>query len=133
MSNLKEISILLEKFESLKTFNESLVEAINTSHEGIAILDEEGIYTYMNESHSKMFGYESNELIGKSWTILYSESDLEWFSQNVFPAIDKDGKWSGEATAISKDGETLIHEDLYLTALPNGGLICTCRDKNKGY
>ena len=129
-SNIKDISNLLSRLESLTDFNQSLVEAINTSHEGIAILDENGIYTYMNDSHANMFGYSSNEMIGKSWTILYSESHVDWFNNQVFTVIDKEGKWSGEATAISKDGKKLVNQVVYLTSLTNGGLICTCRNKN---
>lgn len=129
-SNIKDISELLCKLESLTDFNHSLVEAINTSHEGIAILDKDGIYTYMNDSHAKMFGYTADEMIGKSWTILYSESDIEWFNETVFTVIDKEGRWSGEATAISKDTNKLVNQAVYLTSLTNGGLICTCRNKN---
>ena len=131
MSDLDRLSELANKLDSLQLFNSRLIEAINTSHEGIALLDVDGIYVYMNKAHESMFGYGEGELIGKSWTILYSEEDLQWFGENVFPIIEREGKWSGEATAISKDGKTLVYEDLYLTSLGDGGLICTCRDKNK--
>jgi PAS domain S-box-containing protein len=127
---LTKLSDMLDELENLKSFNDILIEAINTTHEGIALLDSEGCYTYMNKAHATMFGYTYDEMIGQHWRILYSESDLEWFGENVFPIIAKEGKWSGEATAIHKDGKTLIYEDLYLTSLKNGGLICTCRDKN---
>lgn len=127
MENIKRIKILTEEFEKVNLFNNQLIEAINTSHEGIAILNSDGIYTWMNNAHEEMFGYEKNDLIGKSWDILYSEDDVDWFIKNVFPIIEKEGKWSGEATAISKDGVTKINEMVYLTALANGGLICTCR------
>jgi PAS domain S-box-containing protein len=133
--NLTKIKKLTEEIEKVNTFNQHLIEAINTSHEGIALLDENGNYTWMNKAHETMFGYGEGELIGKSWTIIYSDEDVQWFIENVFPTIDKEGKWSGEATAISRDGVTKVEEMVYLTALPNGGLICTCRNikdcKNK--
>jgi PAS domain S-box-containing protein len=125
--NIKRLKILTEEIEKINNFNNQLIEAINTSHEGIAILNSDGVYTWMNKAHESMFGYESRELIGKSWSIIYSEEDVDWFVNNVFPIIEKEGKWSGNATAISKDGVTKINEMVYLTSLPNGGLICTCR------
>lgn len=127
MENLLRIQKLSSELDEFFTFSNHLILAINTSHEGIAILDKDGNYTWMNSSHEEMFGYGAKELIGKSWTTIYKPEDVKWFSENVLPIIDKEGKWSGEATAIAKDGVTLVHEMVYLTALPDGGLICTCR------
>ena len=130
MSYLKEISSLTNNLCEVFEFNKMLIDAINASHEGIAMLDEDGNYKYMNTAHEHMFGYDKNELIGKSWETLYTKETVTWFLENVTPIILKDGYWSGEVNAISKDGVTVVEQVVYLTALPNGGLICTCRDKN---
>jgi PAS domain S-box-containing protein len=128
---LRELAKLGDKLGNVMSFNNKLITAINTSIEGIALLDENGNYTWMNTAHEIIFGYGKDELIGKSWTTLYSEDDVAGFVETVFPEIEKHGFWKGEATAISKDGKTKIEEILTLTALEDGGLICTCRDKNK--
>jgi PAS domain S-box-containing protein len=130
-NNLVEIAKVGEKLSRLMDFNNKLITAINTSIEGIALLDENGVYVWMNDAHETIFGYGRDELIGKSWTDLYSKEDVDYFVENVFPIIEMNGYWKGEATAICKDGKTKIEEVLTLTALPDGGLICTCRDKNK--
>ena len=124
--NLRDIKTLSKKISAVFTQNEMLRHAINTSHEGIAILDDKGLYVYLNTAHEKMFGYEPGELIGKSWEILYKSEDILYFSSEVFPLLEKEGKWSGKYIGYAKDGSR-VHEELYLTALPNGGLICTCR------
>lgn len=128
--NLLKIEELGNKLAKISKFNDMLITAINTSHEGIAILNSDGIYVYMNSAHESMFGYGKNELIGKSWTSIYSKDDVKRFIEHIFPIIDKEGYWSGEATAICKNGVDTIEEVVYLTSLPEGGLICTCRDKN---
>ena len=128
-NNLSKIAALTKEVDDLMNFKHQIIKAINASHEGIALLDVNGNYTYMNEAHETMFGYGKGELIGKSWTTIYKPKDVEWFSANVFPVIGEKGKWSGEATAIKKDGVTPVYEMVYLTALPEGGLICTCRDR----
>ena len=127
--NLSKIADLTKQVDDLIQFKQTIIGAVNVSHEGIAILDKNGNYTYMNSAHESMFGYSNNELIGKSWSTIYRPDDVKWFVTNVFPVLDKEGKWSGEATAICKDGVTLVHEMVYLTSLPDGGLICTCRDR----
>lgn len=130
-NNLTEIAKVGEKLCKIMDFNDKLITAINTSIEGIALLDENGIYIWMNKAHETIFGYDKDELIGKSWTELYRKRDVNYFIDNVFPIVEMNGSWHGEATAISKDGRTKVEEILTLTALPDGGLICTCRDKNK--
>ena len=68
----EDIKILSEKISNIFKQNELLKMAINTSHEGIAILNEKGEYIYLNEAHPEMFVYREDELIGKTWQILLS-------------------------------------------------------------
>jgi PAS domain S-box-containing protein len=128
---ITKIAKLGRELAATMEFNEKLIAAINTSVEGIALLDELGFYIYMNRAHEKMFGYSEGEMLGKSWTMLYSDKDVENFVDTIFPEIEKNGYWKGEATAIHKDGKTKVDEYLTLTATIDGWLICTCRDKNK--
>jgi PAS domain S-box-containing protein len=47
--------------------------AIDNAFDGIALLDNEGNYMYMNKAHANMFGYDSaDELHGKSWQTIYT-------------------------------------------------------------
>lgn len=126
---IAKIAKLGKKLDAEMEFSAKLIAAINTSIEGIALLDENGIYIYMNEAHEKMFGYSNKEMIGKSWTVLYSDKDVENFVSTIFPEIEKHGFWRGEATAIHKDGKTKVDEYLTLTATNDGWLICTVREK----
>lgn len=127
---IAKIAKLGKELQKTMEFNEKLIAAINTSIEGIALLDENGVYIYLNKAHEEMFGYNEGEMLGKSWTMLYTEKDVEKFVVTVFPEIEKHGFWKGEATAICKDGKTKVEEALTLTATKDGWLICTCRNKN---
>lgn len=102
-----------------------LTTALDTSNEGIAILDKDGIYIYLNKAHEQMFKYGSGEMLGKSWTILYPEEKIKYFTESVFPVLGEKGHWEGEDVGICKDG-SLQPEKVYLTLLPDGGLVCTC-------
>jgi len=128
---ITKIAKLGAELGELIDFNNKLIAAINVATDGIALLDSNGKYTYINEAHEKMFGYDKGELLGKSWTILYTEKDTDRLINTIFPEVEKNGFWKGEAVATCKDGVTKIEEALTLTALEDGGLICSCRDKNK--
>ena len=102
--------------------------AIESAMDGIALLNEKGEYTYLNDAHVKIFGYETEqELVGKTWTAIYGPEEIERISNNLFPLLMANGKWSGETKGLSKQGTPVI-QDISLTALPNGGLVCVCRD-----
>jgi len=48
-----------------------LQRAVDQGIEGLALLDHEGKYTYINRAHAAMYGYSVKELLGLSWKILY--------------------------------------------------------------
>lgn len=109
----------------------SLAAAIDAALEGIAILDAEGRYIYMNPSHAHLFGYENpRELIGKTWRTVYRPEAIREFEVDVFPKLAKDGYWHGFPTGLKKDG-TDVPEEVSLTMLPDGGLICVCMDNSE--
>ena len=96
--------------------------------DGMAILNGNGIYIYLNQAHAAIYGYDSPaELIGKSWRNLYSETELERFDDVIMPLFTETGRWRGEATGLRKNGSTFPQE-LSLTALEGGGIICVVRD-----
>jgi PAS domain S-box-containing protein len=107
---------------------ERMAEAVDAASEGIAILNEEGLYTYMNQSHAEIFGYDSPDaFLGRSWEMCYEETALERFREEIMPALYEQGTWRGEVRGKRKDG-TLFPEFVALTLLEDGGLICVARD-----
>jgi len=101
--------------------------AIEAAIDGIAIL-KNGKYIYLNQAHVKLFGYtHPEELLGKTWTLLYKPEQLEYFKQHTFPLLSQQRHWQGEATAQRKDGSTFA-EEVSLTLTDDDLLICVCRD-----
>ncbi|TAF07646.1 MAG: PAS domain S-box protein [Nostocales cyanobacterium] len=101
---------------------------IEAAVDGIAIL-EDNIFTYVNQAHLQLFGYENTgELLGKNWQeILYSPEERSRFEKEVLPILSQQHHWQGEAIATRKDGST-FDEGLSLTLTEGGNLICVCRD-----
>ncbi|MEI6332546.1 MAG: PAS domain S-box protein [Pseudanabaena sp. ELA645] len=101
--------------------------AIEAAIDGIAILQDNS-YIYANKSHLEIFGYDRpDELLGKSWTELYSSEQMSRIEQEIFPLLQRDRSWQGEAIATRKDGST-FDQGLSLTITEEGLLICVCRD-----
>jgi PAS domain S-box-containing protein len=102
--------------------------AIEHAFDGIALLDSSGSYLYMNKAHAELFGYDTgDELMGKSWKFIYTPENADRLEREVFPVLMKKGNWSGETIGVSKQGAPVI-QYISLTSLPDGGLVCVCRD-----
>jgi PAS domain S-box-containing protein len=105
--------------------------AIENAFDGIAILDENGTYYYMNKAHAMLFGYDSaEELIGKSWKHIYSSEYADKIEKDIFPVLMSTGNWSGETIGKDKLGQPVL-QYISLTLLPDRGLICVCQDNSK--
>ena len=105
--------------------------AIENAFDGIAILDESGIYYYMNKAHANLFGYDSaDELVGKSWKHIYTSEYADKIEKEIFPVLMSIGNWSGETIGKDKLGQPVL-QYISLTLLPDRGLICVCQDNSK--
>jgi PAS domain S-box-containing protein len=103
-------------------------DAMDAAIDGMAILNAEGEYVYLNKAHAKIYGYENVvELIGKSWRLLYDSGVLQYFDQEIMPEFSRKGNWHGETIGTKKNGSKFPQE-LSLTAMADGGLICVVRD-----
>ncbi|MDQ3834534.1 MAG: EAL domain-containing protein [Actinomycetota bacterium] len=102
--------------------------AMDNSIDGMAILDRKGVYTYVNQAFARAFGYnDPEELLGKSWRMLYDEEQLGWFERHVEPALQKAGYWQGEATGKRRDGSTFPQE-VSIATVERGERVWVVRD-----
>jgi len=102
--------------------------AIDAASDGIGVADAQGVYIYLNQTHALIFGYDHpDELLGRTWKELYIPEEVERIEKEVFPQLQSQGRWQGEAIARRKDG-SLFEQEFSLTAVEHIGLICVCRD-----
>lgn len=100
--------------------------AMEAAIDGMAILDEEGTFVYVNGAFVDTYGYDTaDQLRGTSWKRYFD--DVERLEREVFPALADDDKWRSEATGVRADGSTFVQE-LSLKQLDDGGAICVVRD-----
>lgn len=112
----------------MSDINERMKLAIDSSMDGVALLDPEGKYYYLNQVHLTMFGYSSEEeLLGKTWQSIYDEAEINRINTDIFPKLGQQGRWKGETIGRSKSGDP-VHQEISLTITEDGGIICICRD-----
>jgi PAS domain S-box-containing protein len=104
-----------------------LENAIQQSMDGIALLDANGNYYYLNQRHVDIFGYTKDEMLGQSWQMIYDHTEIRRLLTQAFPELHKNGSWKGQTRGKHKDGFPVMQE-ISLTLVDGGELICICRD-----
>jgi len=102
--------------------------AMEAATDGIAILNDDQEYVFMNDSHAEIYGFDDpDELLGESWRACYDDAEIAQFEADIFPHLSETGEWRGEMEATTAGGET-IHQDLVLQRLDDGRVVCVVRD-----
>jgi len=102
--------------------------AMDTSSDGIAILDEHGVHIYANASFARMFGFDSpDRVIGQPWRIVYAFQQIATLEEDVRRSLAQSGRWSSHLSLKRPNGSRLSVE-MTVTLMPDGGTVCSCRD-----
>ena len=102
--------------------------AMDASMDGMAILDGNDCYTYLNQAHAEIYGYDFPEqLVGKSWKSLYHDGELQRFENTIMPLFLQSGRWRGEFAGRRRDGSRFPQE-ISLAMIADGGIVCVVRD-----
>lgn len=127
-----ELEHSLAKREQSDRMNADIIRAIERGLEGVAFLDKDGCFTYMNPVHAAIYGYKPAELIGRSWKTLYTPEWISRIEQDYFPILLNVGHWTGLVQGRTQSGGKIYAEvSLVLAEQPHDParwLTSTCRD-----
>lgn len=102
--------------------------ALDSAMDGMAIIDENSSYTYVNSAYARMMGYDNLQfLLGKAWHEVADARDIQAMRGEIRRSLEERGKWFGSLTLHHPNGTTLPVE-MAITKLPHGGVVCVGRD-----
>jgi len=102
--------------------------AMDSAMNGMAILDADAKYIFINAAYARMLGYSNPEgLIGKRWGEISDPQDISPVRAEIRNSLKQHGKWFGSITVHHDDG-TVVPMEVAITLLPDGGTICVTRD-----
>jgi two-component system cell cycle sensor histidine kinase/response regulator CckA len=102
--------------------------AMDSSIEGIGILDEKGVHSYANSALVSMLGFDSPQrIVGQPWKVVYAFQPIAEIETQVRIGLRKTGKWSGNLQLRRPDGSR-IPVEFHVGRMPDGGTVCVCRD-----
>lgn len=91
-----------------ETLVDRAFRAMNRSREGIALLDENGEFIYVNDAYTEIVGYDEDELIGEFWEIVYPDHQVERIYDDILSEVPEEGHWTGDTVYQRKDGSRVL-------------------------
>jgi PAS domain S-box-containing protein len=101
--------------------------AMDTAREGIALLDKDGYFQYVNQAYADITGYERSALIGAHWELLYPDAHVDRMYDEILPAVPRDGRWSGQTVYERADGDRILTNHA-LAYTGDGTMICLVQE-----
>jgi PAS domain S-box-containing protein len=102
--------------------------AMDSSIEGIGIINERGVHSYANSALATMLGFDSPQrIVGQPWRVVYAFQPLGEMESQVREGLRESGKWSGNLQLRRPDGSS-IPVEFHVGRMPDGGTVCGCRD-----
>lgn len=124
---LDEARIRRERRRDEEVLRQQLA-AMESSLDGMATINNSGEFIYLNHAHATIHGYDTpEELIGKTWKVLYEDREVSRFENEILPILCLNGKWRGKATGKKKNG-TPFPQEISLALIEGGGIAYIVRD-----
>ncbi len=126
-SNHRAQAELAERKQAEATIRRHLT-AMESSLDGIAMLDHRGAFIYVNDAFAGLYGYPHPQaLLGKKWRALYQKAEIQQFKQTLIPELVRMGKWRGETTGRRQNGRP-FQQEISLVLLETGEVTAVVRD-----
>jgi PAS domain S-box-containing protein len=102
--------------------------AMDSSVDGIALMDEKGVHVYANSSFARLLGFEDpKRIVGQPWRVVFGYQDVDQLEPEVRRSLAQTRKWSSPMMVRRPDGGR-ISVEMTVNAMADGGTVCVCRD-----
>jgi PAS domain S-box-containing protein len=81
--------------------------AIETVGEGLAVVGPDGSFSFVNGAFARQFGYEPDDLLGRSWKVCYPDDEAQRLESTALETVRDDWQWTGGCVGRDADGDTV--------------------------
>jgi len=98
-----------------------------TELDGVGVVGTDDRFDTADDSYASLYEYSAEEIVGKHWTELHPDHEVEHIQRNVLPVVESGGEWHGRSEGLRADGTTFT-ESKMVTALDDGRLLIAVSD-----
>jgi PAS domain S-box-containing protein len=104
-----------------------LIQALNAADDGMAILNREGVFLFINRPYLEMFGYQDPcDLAGKNRSFIYPDAEHQRLVDKSVAAPRQQHQWRGSVSGRHRLGHFVSHEARVFPT-EDGGSLWLCR------
>jgi len=100
-----EFNRMAERVSASQAELEAFAQAVSDATDAILMTDANGVIYYINPAFSTVTGYTADEVIGKTPSLLGTDSTRRDIYEDLWGAIRRGEAWRGEITNKRKNGE----------------------------
>ncbi len=90
--------------------------------DGVGVVGTNELFDRADETYASFYDYSAEEVVGKHWTELHPDEEVEHIRTHVLPVVQEGGTWSGRSRGLRSDGSTFT-ESKMVTSLDDGRLL----------
>jgi PAS domain S-box-containing protein len=95
---------------------------VETELDGVGVVGHDERFERADDAYASFYRYDASDVVGKHWSELHPEEEVEHIRTHVLPVVREGGKWSGRSEGLRADGSTFT-ESKMVTALDDGRLL----------
>lgn len=88
----------------LSTVAERGLTALETVRDGVAVVDVDGSFDFVNQVFALQFGSDRNALVGRSWQLVYTDATVDRLESQALPMVENEWQWTGSCVGEGPQG-----------------------------
>lgn len=81
--------------------------SIETARDGIAIIDPDDTFQFVNQAFASHFGYDPGDLFGRDWRECYPQDEVDRLERTALESVAEGWLWTGGCRGRTADGDTV--------------------------
>ncbi|WP_164471590.1 response regulator [Halosimplex salinum] len=122
----RRVRRLVDHHRTVHTAKRTLT-AMEATGDGIAVVDPDGTYTFVNRVFASRFGFDPDDLVGQPWQTCFPEDESDRLASTALQTVRDDWQWTGGTVCLTDCGETFTAQTR-IAGLDDGSLVFCLTD-----
>jgi PAS domain S-box-containing protein len=110
-----------------RSLSRRVLAAVETTDDGVAIVDPDGRIAFVDGVYARRFGYERDAVVGRSWQDCFTPETVEQIETSALSAVADGWRWSAPCVGVRADGEPFTVRTT-VTGVDDGSLVFVLGD-----